>query len=481
MEKPVLPPVGPGSPTPPAFPSTQARPPARPASSRLPEPPLPGPQERFSRVSAKAPSKTAEVHFAKGISDRPEPRVAHGSGPRGWLQRISLRSKIFLMLLALFSGTVFGPFGTQSAGASEVSVQYEWYRYQGESDSGAEALYNCEVTTTAMAIQLVRGGLRIAVKDVRSVIGHNGPTVTADAKKALRYWGVQTNDIDNMDQVLDSVRRGHVVIAGLMMGAISTGADLGQARSSPKNRTGRYSAYSSAHSIVIRGVSADGQWLTVYDPNNWDGNPVYMYSDGTPKGKDRLYKTSEVAAGMRELVDFPRALEILGTNAPAPNGMPAASPTATPNPNAASAPVGKPAPRQSGDLTALVSGGGGWSSAVLSFAVKNFGDGGVYFDAIGVRGTKPDGKPFEVMQKAVTLGAGQERTISLLAETPDNGEWQVKSIVYQTGSQWTELTADGKLNKATFRIGNGVGIAPKPAGTSEVGKKPGLTNLPGSD
>jgi hypothetical protein len=243
-------------------------------------------------------------------------------GPVLGAVRRAPRSAVFGALCLVLAAIVFGPLSASPAGAAEITVPFEWYRYQGEPDSGPDALQNCEVTTTAMAIQFVRGGLRIPVKDVRAVIGRGGPTTSADAKKALRYWGVPTNDIDTIDQVIEAVRRGRIVIVGLMLGAVSTGADAGQARSSPKTRTGRYSTYAGAHSIIVKGVSADGQWLTVYDPNHWDGNPTYLYADGTPKGKDRLYKTSEVAAGMRALVDFPRAIEILGGNGVVTNGAP---------------------------------------------------------------------------------------------------------------------------------------------------------------
>lgn len=394
--------------------------------------------------------------------------------------RLPLRTRLLILLSVIMAGIVFGPFQTQQAGAMEINVPYDWYRYQGESDSGPDALQNCEVTTTTMAIQLVRGGLRVPIKDVRAVIGHSGPTSSVDAKKALRYWGVPTNDIDNMSQVLEALKRGHPVIVGLMMSEISAGQDINTGRSPVKMRTGRYSSYTGAHSIIVRGVSADGQYLTVYDPNHWDGNPIYLYADGTPKGRDRLYKTSEVAAGMKALLDFPRAIEILVSNAKLTNYSTIA---ATPTPTKVAgvpAPSGKPAPRQSGDLTALVSGGGTWSSAVVSFGVRNDGDGAITFDAIGIRGVKPDGKAFEQLQRGVTLGAGEEKLISFILETPAIGEWQIKALVYQANGAWVDLPADNHINKAGFTIGQKSATAPGTAPVApSTGKKPSGNVLAG--
>jgi hypothetical protein len=379
----------------------------------------------------------------------------------------------------VLAAIVFGPF-TGQAGAAEITVPYEWYRYQGEPDSGPDALQNCEVTSTAMAIQFVRGGLRLPIKDVRAVMGHAGPTNSADAKKALRYWGVPTNDIDNIDQVVEAVRRGHIVIVGLMLGAISTGSDAGQARSPVKNRQGRYSSYAGAHSIVVKGISADGQWLTVYDPNHWDGNATYLYADGTPKGRDRQYKTSEVAAGMRDLVDFPRAIEITGGNGVLTNGgQPPAQPTATAVPGTP-VPAGKAAPKQSSDLVALVSGSGGaWSSAVVTFGVRNEGNAPITFYSIGVRATRPDGKPVDQLQRAVPLAAGEEKQVSVIVETPLTGEWQVKGIVYQVNGAWVDLPADGKIGKTTFRVGGAAGMPVRTTPPTGEGKKPSGPVLPG--
>lgn len=390
------------------------------------------------------------------------------------------RGALIVALCVVLAAIAFGPFHAEPAGAAEVTVPFEWYRYQGEPDSGPDALQNCEVTTTAMAIQFVRGGLRIPIKDVRAVIGRGGPTTSADAKRALRYWGVPTNDIDNIDQVIEAVRRGRIVIVGLMMGAISIGADAGQARSSPKTRTGRYSSYAGAHSIIVKGVSADGQWLTVYDPNHWEGNPTYLYADGTPKGKDRLYKTSEVAAGMRDLVDFPRAIEILGGNGVLTNGgQPPAQPTATPAPGTP-APAAKAAPKQSGDLVVLTSGAGGsWSSAVVTFGVKNDGTAPIMFEAIGVRGTRPDGRPFDQLQRQMALNPREERVVSLIVETPATGEWKIAGIVYQQDGAWHDLPSDGKVSRATFRVGGAAG-SPPPAPTAAPGLKPSAPLQPGS-
>ncbi|MCS7001464.1 MAG: hypothetical protein NZ518_01315 [Dehalococcoidia bacterium] len=387
-----------------------------------------------------------------------------------------LRTKVFLALCVVLAPVLLGPLQLSPARATEISAPFEWYRYQGESDSGPAAAINCEVASNAMAIQLARGGLRVPIKDIRTIIGHNNPTGSADSKKALRYWGVQTNDIDTIEQVVAAVRRGNAVMVGLYLSAISPGEDLGLPRSAPNQRTGRYSTYTGAHSIVVKGVSADGQWLTVYDPNHWDGNPAYVYADGTPKGKNRLYRTSEVAKGMRELVDFPRAIEIVGAHTSSGGqAIPTALAAATGGDTVA---AGRPAPRQISDLTALVSGGN-WASAVVSFGVRNDGAAPVTFDAIGIRGVRPNGTPYELFQRNVTMRPGDERVISLILETPAAGEWRVTQIVYQAGGQFIELPNDNRVNRATFRIGAPTGMAPITPAPSGDGKKPSGPTVPG--
>jgi hypothetical protein len=184
---------------------------------------------------------------------------------------------------------------------------------------------------------------------------------------------------------------------------------------------------------------------------------------------------------MRELVDFPRAIEILGGNGVLTNGgQPPATPTATPPPGTP-VPAGRAAPKQSGDLVVLTSGSGGsWSSAVVTFAVKNDGNAPITFEAIGIRGVKPDGKPFDQLQRQLVLPAGEERVVSLIVETPATGEWKVIGIVYQKDGAWHDLPPDGKANRATFRIGGAAGMPPPPAPSASPGLKPSAPVQPGS-
>ena len=52
----------------------------------------------------------------------------------------------------------------------EVPAPFEWYRYEGESDSGSCASVNCGPAVVAMAVQFAKNNQIISIKDIRSFI-----------------------------------------------------------------------------------------------------------------------------------------------------------------------------------------------------------------------------------------------------------------------------------------------------------------------
>ncbi|MDQ3327364.1 MAG: carbohydrate binding domain-containing protein, partial [Chloroflexota bacterium] len=181
--------------------------------------------------------------------------------------------------------------------------QAAWYRYQGEPSSfdvRDHQNVNCGPTSVAMAIQYAQN-VSVPIKDIRDFVQHSGATNHKDLTGALHRWGVQfRSNVVNAASLRAVVARGNIAITAVNMDRISLGADANGASTDPALRTGRYDSFSGRHWLVIKGVSPDGKYFVVHDGNVWGGpgNGTYWYSDGMPKGLDRLYLVSEVEAGM---------------------------------------------------------------------------------------------------------------------------------------------------------------------------------------
>ncbi|MEJ7655302.1 MAG: C39 family peptidase, partial [Chloroflexia bacterium] len=218
----------------------------------------------------------------------------------GWFVRFGLVCALLVELLPVaFSGPVAHAQSSAQAGS--------WYRYQGEPSSYDEfdnQQVNCGPTAVASAIQYSLN-LSVPIKDIRALIGKNKAwTHYSDLTRALSKWNVKyAENIRNVDDLRGVVDRGNVAIVGADMRKISPGADVNGASTDPSIRIGRYETTATDHWFVVKGVSADGKYFIVYDGNVWSGpgTAKYWYSDGTPKGLDRYYLVSEVAAAMGRL------------------------------------------------------------------------------------------------------------------------------------------------------------------------------------
>ena len=210
-----------------------------------------------------------------------------------------------------------------AVGAMAADRTYDWYRRQGSAESGACASTNCGPTAVAMAIQYYRDGLVVPIEEVRTFIGDCGWTSLDDLKGALTNWAVPYAELGSMADLDAALARDSIVLAHVWMSNFTRGADTLVASSPPEQNTGRYTNYGLSHWLVIKGVSTDGLWLETYDPDVFDGNGVYFYAGQLPKGKDRLYAYSEMAAAAGayefELLEVPAAATSLPD--PTPTGV----------------------------------------------------------------------------------------------------------------------------------------------------------------
>jgi len=240
---------------------------------------------------------------------------------------------------------------------AEVSASYDWYRYQGATESGACASVNCGPTSVAMAIQFARDNLVVPISEIRTYVSGAvcDGTNSTQLRAALTNWGVSYRNIYGLSAVREAIEtNGHIVLVPVIMGAISPGLDYEVYNSNPALNYGRYYKYSSGHWLVVRGITSDGAWVKVYDPNVW-ASGKYYYSDGTPKGKDRLYSYSEFATAFAQNSNW--AIEItMAPSATSPTAVPTATatptatavltaaPTATFTPAATATPAATPTP-----------------------------------------------------------------------------------------------------------------------------------------
>ncbi len=224
--------------------------------------------------------------------------------------------------------------GEALAGMSAASAErsYDWYRYQGEWDSGAMASANCGPTSVAMAIQFARDNTWVRISDIRAQMGGSSWTYPAQIASALDHWGVAQRGLRSMAEIQAALAQGHIVLVHLWMYYFSPGEDYLVPYSNANARAGRFYSYSQSHWAVLKGISDDGAWAIVHDPNVWEGNGVFWYADRSPKGRDRRYRYSEMAASIAAYGY--QAIEVLGPASeptPAPTSGPAA--TATPRPS----------------------------------------------------------------------------------------------------------------------------------------------------
>ncbi len=357
--------------------------------------------------------------------------------------------------LALAALLVIIPARAAVAGAPQPP--YDWFRYQGASDSGLKAGINCEVTSVAMSIQYARDNLRVPITTIREFMGKEDLTSTADAQRALAHWGVPYRAVDTVQEIIASLDRGHIVMVGLMMNRVSPGTDYQTGASAPALRFGRYYPFDGPHSVVVKGVTEDKGWFIVNDPNVWDGNPIYWYSDGTPKGKDRYYPVAEFARGMADLGDSPKGLEILAAPSPesvrrtADQAQAAVSPAR--EPSGQNVPPRAPEfPRQYGDLVALGSSSGSWKSVTFIFRLYNPRGEPLAIAQAGVQGRDPTGREFFAPSTAVTLLPGGDAVLAIPMAVSEAGVWRVHRILYFAEGAWRELPAAGFRQQMEFIV-----------------------------
>lgn len=193
---------------------------------------------------------------------------------------------------------------------------HKCYRYQGEDSAGTEAKKSnayCGQTCVAMAIQYVREE-NIPISEIARFVrkGIKDLTNAQDLKKALDNWQVESTPVEDMDTLRRAVQdRGHIVIAIINMPKMETqGQDYREGGTDPREHCDKYVDCNLGHWVVVHGITSDGRWVIVHDPDVFDGGK-YWYSGHLPKGQNRYYRYSEFEAALDAINED--SLEILAS------------------------------------------------------------------------------------------------------------------------------------------------------------------------
>lgn len=168
-------------------------------------------------------------------------------------------------------------------------VKNEWYLDQ--AFSGTHALLNCGPTSVTMAIKWADSLFTKTPEDARNrYIPEGGWWYTTDIVKYLNDYSINNKYISltNMNNLIRELDNGNIAILCVDMYYFSDEV---------KDRWHVDKFYQAntrewGHFIVAKGYKiVDGKvWYEVYDPYGFRK----AYADGSPKGKNRYYKSEEV-------------------------------------------------------------------------------------------------------------------------------------------------------------------------------------------
>lgn len=170
--------------------------------------------------------------------------------------------------------------------AEAIDREYNWYVDQMNTGSASDS--NCGPSSTRMVALWKDENYNMTAKDIRNWRYNDGGWwYTSDITNYFDEYNIEYN-VDFYDyesELTEVINKGHIMIL-----CIDT-TYLDDA-SNDALKTGKFYGYNGGHFLVVKGYEyIDGNlYYEVYDPNNWGEK----YSDGKPKGKDRLYISDDL-------------------------------------------------------------------------------------------------------------------------------------------------------------------------------------------
>ncbi len=203
------------------------------------------------------------------------------------MEKIS--KKILMILMAIM--LVLTPTLANAAG-QEVhnNRNYNWYIDQGYTGWASDS--NCGPSSSVMAEKWYNPNANATAEMARNRYPMNGGWwSTNTVSQYLNDEGVPNRTVyysgeNTLTSVLD---RGNIAIICVNTGYIGF-------NNNPYSNIGRFYQYEGGHFLIVKGYVYQNNrlYFEVYDPNNWGET----YSNGQPKGKDRLYPANEVSTSI---------------------------------------------------------------------------------------------------------------------------------------------------------------------------------------
>lgn len=163
---------------------------------------------------------------------------------------------------------------------------YVWYIDQG--NTGKYSGDNCGPSSTIMAALWQDPEFDQSPIDARSEFRSTGGWwYTEDIEEYFDRYHIEY-DIDDFDDEYEWIAElsaGNILLLCLDTSYLSYQDD-------DDAFFGRFYSYTGGHFLIVKGYTYinNSLYFEVYDSNNWEAT----YSDGSPKGKDRLYPVDEL-------------------------------------------------------------------------------------------------------------------------------------------------------------------------------------------
>lgn len=163
---------------------------------------------------------------------------------------------------------------------------YNWYIDQG--DTGLHAGDNCGPSTSVMAAKWQREDFNRTPQEARGEFRSSGGWwFTDDIKDYFKRYDIVYDIEDYRDayELIEVLNAGDIILLCMDTSYLTE-------RDDPDSYIGKFYSYDGGHFLIVKGYTyvADELYYEVYDSNCWGE----AYSDGSPKGKDRLYPADEI-------------------------------------------------------------------------------------------------------------------------------------------------------------------------------------------
>lgn len=197
---------------------------------------------------------------------------------------------IFMTILMVIQSKIDKPPRSEEMNKYENHVSnerpYEWYI--DASQTGKYSAVNCVPSSAVMAGRWLDEDFPYTVEEARALLEKNGEGWN---KKYLSIFfsisGIESklSIYNGPNDLIEEIDLGNILVVGIDLKEIVY-------KNSDASSIGRYIGPGGAHALIIKGyVYIDSKlYFEAYDPTGGYGA---SYSDGTHKGKNRLYPADE--------------------------------------------------------------------------------------------------------------------------------------------------------------------------------------------